>query len=470
MTVEHLLSFSAAFGVMTLIGYLIADLLLPAPRFSGWLAWAFAPVIGAGACSFIIFVFRRPMFTIETVLLVALSAAWIRRHGSPVKAFSSFKSYRVPLSLLAISGVAGYILSVCLQRLQRIPHGGWDGWAIWNSHSRYLYRDGQQWHLHIQNTYHGDYPLLLPLNVSRIWRYAGTEVADLAGLFSILFAFSGIALLGAVLAGLRKSSMGMWTTLLLLTTPYFMIQVVFQEADVPLSIFFMAAIGSLSLYFDEPGNSRGALVLAGFMAGCAAWTKNEGLLFILALSVALLFPIFWKPRATLQRYLVFSAGLVLPLAINIFFKLTIAPENDLGSNRAVSEAVEKILNVSRHEMIFDELIRLSWTFGGWAAQPMVPLAAFLALKGVDRRMLRSPAWWTGLATLGIVLAGYYWVYVLTPMDLRWHLDTSMRRLLLHLWPTLLLLIGMVAAGDRNAKPLPAGPDKLMTPAGSIEVR
>ena len=453
MTVEHLLSFSAAFGVMTLIGYLIADLLLPAPRFSGWLAWAFAPAIGAGACSFIIFVFRRPMFTIETVLLVVLSAAWVRRHGFPFRNVRRLRGYTISITGLAIAGCCGFVLSTCLERVARIPHGGWDGWAIWNSHSRYLYRDGQQWHLHIQNTYHGDYPLLLPLNVSRLWRYAGTEVPDLGGLFSVLFVFSGVAILAAVLAGLRKTSMSFWAPLFLLTTPNFMISSVYQEADVPLSIFFLATIGLLSLYFDDPGNSRGALVLAGFMAGCAGWTKNEGLLFILAVSIALLFPIFWRPRGTLQRYLLFSAGLLLPLAVNMFFKLTIAPQNDLAGNRAIPEVVEKILNPERHATIFEDFARRSWNFGGWGIQPVLPLAVFVVLKGVHRRLLSLPAWWTGVATLGIVLLGYYCVYVLTPMDLRWHLDSSLPRLMVHLWPSFLLLMGIATASDRSEQEL-----------------
>src|SRR5882724_5366189 len=40
-----------------------------------------------------------------------------------------------------------------------------------------------------------------------------------------------------------------------------------------------------------------------------------------------------------------------------------------------------------------------------------------------------------LMVLAMMLAGYYWVYILTPVDLNWHLQTSLSRLLAQLWPS-----------------------------------
>jgi hypothetical protein len=42
------------------------------------------------------------------------------------------------------------------------------------------------------------------------------------------------------------------------------------------------------------------------------------------------------------------------------------------------------------------------------------------------------------------LAGYYATYVISPYDLRWHLNSSLGRLLLQLWPSVLLLVGLAA--------------------------
>ena len=42
--------------------------------------------------------------------------------------------------------------------------------------------------------------------------------------------------------------------------------------------------------------------------------------------------------------------------------------------------------------------------------------------------------------LPIILAGFYTIYLITPLDLAWQLQTSADRLLLQLWPTILLLL------------------------------
>jgi hypothetical protein len=44
-----------------------------------------------------------------------------------------------------------------------------------------------------------------------------------------------------------------------------------------------------------------------------------------------------------------------------------------------------------------------------------------------------------------MLAGYFFVYVLTPLNLTYHLMTSLNRLFLQLWPGLLFLFFMAAA-------------------------
>jgi hypothetical protein len=82
---------------------------------------------------------------------------------------------------------------------------------------------------------------------------------------------------------------------------------------------------------------------------------------------------------------------------------------------------------------------------------MLPLLGFLIFTGIDRRIFRNIGWLTGVATLLMVLYGFYWVYVFTPMDLRWHLDSSMPRLILQLWPAALFLAGMTTVRRDSAE-------------------
>ena len=53
-----------------------------------------------------------------------------------------------------------------------------------------------------------------------------------------------------------------------------------------------------------------------------------------------------------------------------------------------------------------------------------------------------------------IATAYLAVYVLTPLDLEWHLDTSMRRLQLQLWPALLLLVFVLVRTPAEATAAP----------------
>ena len=450
MTSATLLPFTIAFVVMTLIGYFIARAFC-GQRFSAGLTWAFAASFGAGTCSLILFAFRRPMFTVEFGLLAALSVAWFVRNGMRPPSLSSLMTRRVSIIGLLLAGGLGWVLAVSFVRIDKMPHGDWDAWAIWNSHSRYLYRDGPAWQDHIQETFHADYPLLAPLMTARLWRYAGEDVPDMSGVFGIVFALSGVFLLGAALKESRGAVIGLLMALTLAGTPFYLSHAMNEGADIPLSIFMLATIALIVTYFDGPPDRLGLLAAAGLMAGFAGWTKNEGLVFILATAGALLLPVFWKPSATLRGFAAFAAGLLLPLAVIAFFKVTIAPPSEFTLNRHYAEVLEKITNPDRYMIIFGNVLKTSWAFGGWVLQPMIPLLAFVGLTGVDRTVLRSRGWLTGGAILMAVMAGYFAVYVVTPMELQWHLDSSLERLLMHFWPSVLFLAGYVTRVGGEAR-------------------
>ena len=79
------------------------------------------------------------------------------------------------------------------------------------------------------------------------------------------------------------------------------------------------------------------LVLAGFTAGCASWTKNEGMLFVGATSLALLIPVLWKGRDALRHFAAFLAGTALPLALVLWFKRVVATPSDIFGGRHYGE-------------------------------------------------------------------------------------------------------------------------------------
>jgi len=75
------------------------------------------------------------------------------------------------------------------------------------------------------------------------------------------------------------------------------------------------------------------------------------------------------------------------------------------------------------------------------------VAAFTLLAGVDRSA--NPAPTMGLITMGLLIAGYAGVYVMTPHDLAWQMKTSLDRVMLHAFPTL-VWSGMMLARERPA--------------------
>ena len=442
MSLASLFLIAVGFAVSALLGYFVTTFLVP-PKSARALAWAFAPAVGAGASSLIFFVFRRPIFTVEIALLTLFALGFLARSmlfrepAPPI-------SWRPPLFGLVLSGAVALAVYGLLLRADRMPHGDWDAWAIWNTHARFLYRGGRTWSDGIPYTVHGDYPLLTPSLTARLWRYAGEEVPEAGSLLGIMFTLSGVAVLLSTLSQLRDIQLALLMALVLIGTPYYLERGVSQYADVPLAVFTISTIALICLHLEREPDRFGPLVLAGFTAGCAGWTKNEGLLFILATCIVLLLPVFRNPAVTFRRFASFSLGLLLPLAVISYFKLAIAPPYDLIEDLRYQEAIQRITSIDRHAVILKSLARSAWFFGAWAMQPMIPLFAFIALRGAGRRVFRSQGGFAGLLILGIVLAGYYAVYLITPIPLQVHLDSSLNRLLIHLWPSFLLVLGLMA--------------------------
>ena len=192
-------------------------------------------------------------------------------------------------------------------------------------------------------------------------------------------------------------------------------------------------------------------MLAGFTAGCAVWTKNEGLLFAAAVGAALALPVLRIGSKLRERMIPFGTGLALPLAITIFFKVAVLGESDLIG--AQSNTIGKVLDLSRHPQIIESAIGalrlLGQSFGQWSISVWVPLLLFILYRGIDRSAMQNLGCRIGLMTLVIMIAGYYMVYVVTPQDLSWHLGTSIDRLLLHLWPSALLIVGLAVKREER---------------------
>jgi hypothetical protein len=252
------------------------------------------------------------------------------------------------------------------------------------------------------------------------------------------------------LVELRGFRVAMIVGSVLLGTPFFLKYGVMQSADVPLSLYFLSTCALLCLYSERGRDKTGLLVLSGFMAGCAGWTKNEGLVFIVALTVCIFAPVFVSPSATLRRLRAFAAGLALPLVAIVIFKLMVGLPRDYAAQRGYDELLEKIVSSNRHMAIVSNFAKTLWSFGEWAVHPLIPLLVFVALSVAGVAAMRGFGWLTSVCALVLVFAGYYAIYVIAPYDLQYLLDASNSRLFLHLWPPFLLLAGLLAVQYEHA--------------------
>lgn len=326
------------------------------------------------------------------------------------------------------------------------PHGDWDAWAIWNLRARFLVRAGEFWRDAFSNQLawtHPDYPLLIPGIVALIWTLAHSESMLAAAAVAFLFTFGLAGLFIATLGVLRGKTQAFIAGIVLLCGVSLIVTGANQYADVPVSFFVLATLGLLCLQERYPEDLR-FTILAGLTAGFAAWTKNEGVLFLVALIVAKAWAMVRYGNRTrlIPQFLRLATGLAAPLAVILFFKLRFAPANDLLS-RKPGQIMAHLTDISRWITVLEAYIVQPFRIGTFRIGSI--LAPIVLLLGLYWYLLRfkvdsrdRPALATILGTLAITLAGEFAIYVALPGDPSWQINTSFERLLLHLWPSGLL--------------------------------
>jgi hypothetical protein len=340
----------------------------------------------------------------------------------------------------------------------RNPHGEWDAWMTWNTLARFIFRGGDNWRMMFSDSSslrHPDYPLLVPSLVARGWRYASSELPVVPILLAMIFTFVTVALVCSALAVLRMRSQGLLAGLMLVSTPFFITHGASQYADVPVGLYLTATLVLLCLHDRYGASTKGFLLLAGLAAGLAAWTKNEGLLFLIALAVARSVAVGpvqgWRIHGREMR--VFATGLLPVLLIIIFFKLQIAPSNDLisSSSQGMQSTVDRLMDSQRYTYIAKNFATMILAFGsngfvsaGWL------LLTYLVCIGLKRGNENTPGVRTGLLTLALMLGGHVIVYLTAPNDMPRLLESSLERILLQLWPGVLFIYFMIVRTPEEA--------------------
>lgn len=334
--------------------------------------------------------------------------------------------------------IAAYGLS-----LYSRPSGSFDAYAIWNLKARFIFYSPHDWTLAFSPLItwkaHTDYPLLWPMNILRIWLLLGRDAVEAGIVQTALFFILIPGLTVGGLLKLRDLSQALLGGILILGMPAFLNYSTFQVADPPLAFFYMATLLLLLLY--ERNQDPGLLILAGLATGLAGWTKNEGLMFEIAVAVYLLARFLRRPlRASLRKFGWFGLGLLLPLATTLVFKAFLAPPGDIMGVQTAGELLTKILDPTRYATILAYLLNYLPNLGGW----IWPAAASVPLYALAAGKTRVQPGWLAFMILGITFLGYFGVYLITPKPLEWHLTYSLDRLMFQLLiPGLFLMLALI---------------------------
>jgi hypothetical protein len=333
----------------------------------------------------------------------------------------------------------------------RLPGGGWDAWAIWNLHARFIFRGGEHWtdvfSSLLSPSTHPDYPFLVPLTVARIWKYLGHETQLVPVIVGMVFIFATAGLIYSALTILRSKSQGLLAGLFLFSNLSFIILGTYQYADVPMGFFFLGSFVLILMQERFPEN-YGLSFLAGATAGFAGWTKNEGLLFLVSLFISRLMVIFLSHDRNIHKkqLLSFILGSIPALEIIAYFKVNFAPQSDLLQGQGFAQVIDKLGQVSRYVQILKASLAV--------IIPVLPQVILLLVYPLCLGINRDDKNRINVATLVITMffmaCGYILIYVITPYELSWHLETSQSRLLLQLWPSILLTFFMIVRTPEEA--------------------
>lgn len=311
------------------------------------------------------------------------------------------------------------------------PYGDWDAWWLWNYHARFL-ADARYWRGLLKLDiafYHPDYPLYTSSGIAFFWRLMGKTSRYVPFLYSLFFTVSTPVLLYVSLCG-RNLLVAGALFLLIACNSFYLEHALAQYSDLPLGFLLLCAI----ICADNIGNNSRNVVATGALLGCCMWTKNEGIMlsavFLLFHFKKLLFNGHWR---------LFLAGIALPLVTLIVFK-SMTPKTDLIEGQGV-RTLQYLLQPERYKLVL-KWMYLNFTKNFALARAgllLYPLISFYKKQWPDRRLMMLLA----------CLACYDIVYVMTTMDLAWHLETSLDRVLFQLMPSFWYVLAMSFTTDKQ---------------------
>ena len=414
----------------------------------------------------------------------AISLPWIAASLFPYIYFrgkSPPRAYRTGVGLFSgclkspgAPGLVGWlsILIIASQVLfaffsaMLMPLRGWDAWAIWFMKARVFFLEGGVASGFLTDTsyrvFHLDYPLLMPLVGSWIYLVLGSAHEIMAkGLFPVQFACM-LAVFWFVVSRKTTLSAALLFTALLSLVPLVMTQAgglpvpigglkdgdYVGYVDITIALFFMSAAGFIYLYMTE--KKAPYLTISAVLLGFGAWTKNEGLTFVIVAVLTMAVYLFMErtrsepgepqpgePRSPTPRHLI--AFFIIPIAIIAPWMLYKAA---LGLGSEYTGAISfKIVAANLHRLpdILKSFLRAF--FVNYELVSLTWYAYIISSIIRFRRSISRP-----MIFLHAMLAGqlliYIFVYIINPHELAGLMEVSVIKRTLQILPLAMLIAAL----------------------------
>lgn len=400
----------------------------------------FSLPLGMGLSSLI--VFYALLFFKETYLVYAIFIHFIiilflliYRRSTFLNKISAIRQLNFKLQFRHYVLISVFLLFLLFSIvfIKKYPYGFWDAFTMWNLKAKFMFYENANWPKLIRCLTHPDYPLLLPLNIFWGWGIVGGDYIFVPIAISLGISLSILFILFVFVLKVSKYKTAVLSVLFAISAPRFIKTINYQFADSLLSCYILIAGICFLLALDE--KKKIFAWLGGFSTGAACFTKNEGLLFFIVLYCVLFFyHLANKDRKYILGVIIYSLVGCLPFLITLFiFKKIANMPNDILDISRINNFPNLIFDYSRIKIILYSSLKETCR---WALFFYCFLAGLiLNFKNFFKNSAKVIT-----ITVFLVTLGDFFVYLVSPRELQRHLDSSLFRLIFHLFPLLIILL------------------------------
>jgi len=408
---------------------------------------------GTGVISFYMFILSLLGLKYNALLI---SAPFILYFLLNIRMISGLKipSFKFPKIRLSIASVSFFVLAIiCVAMVFDglvSPIFSKDAFAMWFMKAKIIFMERRIPFEIFKLPFYGysspEYPQFAPLNLAWISFCLGQWNDILLRMFFIVQYILFIPFLYAALKRYTSRNMSALGCLLLMANTHVLEYAANGYVDLMLGMF--AAISAIYLFRWMEEQNLSHLSLSAFFIGCAAFTKDDGIILFAALAVSLaLFLLLSRkkldPRIALSYFLTFIAvaGIMfLPYQIiSSTYHISNHMIKDANILAATAANIGRAPQIAAHFLYELYLNTYSWQYL-WIFITILLIAGRRKIAGTNMKYV--------FIFLLISLALYFEVYMLTVAE---NLTSSFHRLLLGLAPTAVFLTFSAAPRDADQR-------------------